>query len=37
MKIGGKVGMKDSYSQTITDADIKRFASIPGRHNPIYW
>ncbi len=30
------VGMSSSYSQTITDADIKRFAGISGDHNPIH-
>ena len=31
-----KVGMIESYSQTITDADIKSFAGISGDHNPIH-
>lgn len=29
-------GMKVSYSQTITDADIKAFAGISGDHNPVH-
>ncbi|MBF4555090.1 MaoC family dehydratase [Pseudomonas sp. p50] len=31
-----EVGMKASYSQTITDADIKSFAGISGDHNPVH-
>ena len=31
-----KVGMNVSYSQTITDIDVKSFASISGDHNPIH-
>ena len=31
-----KVGMSSSYSQTITDADIKAFAGISGDNNPIH-
>ena len=31
-----KVGMKVSYSQTITDADIKTFSGISGDKNPIH-
>jgi len=31
-----RVGMTASYSQTITDADIKSFAGISGDHNPIH-
>lgn len=31
-----KIGMSESYSQTITDADIKSFAGISGDHNPIH-
>lgn len=31
-----KVGMKESYSQTITDADIKTFAGMSGDHNPVH-
>jgi 3-hydroxybutyryl-CoA dehydratase len=31
-----KVGMTASYSQTITDADIKRFAGISGDFNPVH-
>jgi len=30
------VGMKESYSQTISDADIKVFAGISGDHNPVH-
>lgn len=30
------VGMKESYSQTITDADIKCFAGISGDRNPVH-
>ncbi len=30
------VGMSESYSQTITDADIKAFAGISGDRNPIH-
>lgn len=30
------VGMKASYSQTITDSDIKSFAGISGDHNPVH-
>lgn len=30
------VGMSASYSQTITDADIKNFAGISGDHNPVH-
>ncbi len=30
------VGMSASYSQTITDADIKSFAGISGDHNPVH-
>ena len=30
-----KVGMNVSRSQTITDIDVKSFASISGDHNPI--
>ncbi|GAA0691822.1 MaoC family dehydratase [Marinobacterium maritimum] len=29
-------GMTVSYSQTITDADIKAFAGISGDHNPVH-
>ncbi|MCV5592011.1 MaoC family dehydratase, partial [Escherichia coli] len=28
--------MSASYSQTITDADIKSFAGISGDHNPVH-
>ena len=31
-----EVGMNASYSQTITDADIKSFAGISGDHNPVH-
>lgn len=31
-----EVGMSASYSQTITDADIKSFAGISGDHNPVH-
>ena len=31
-----KIGMSESYSQTITDADIKSFAGISGDHNPVH-
>lgn len=31
-----EVGMSVSYSQTITDADIKAFAGISGDHNPVH-
>lgn len=31
-----KVGMSVSYSQTITDADIKAFAGLSGDHNPVH-
>ncbi|MEA3467614.1 MAG: MaoC family dehydratase [Thermodesulfobacteriota bacterium] len=31
-----EVGMNTSYSQTITDADIKTFAGISGDHNPVH-
>jgi len=31
-----QVGMNASYSQTITDADIKSFAGISGDHNPVH-
>jgi len=31
-----KVGMSASYSQTITDADIKTFAGVSGDRNPIH-
>lgn len=30
------VGMKVSYSQTITDADIKAYAGLSGDHNPVH-
>ncbi len=31
-----KIGMSESYSQTITDSDIKSFAGISGDKNPIH-
>ena len=31
-----KVGMSESYSQTITDADVKSFAGISGDRNPVH-
>lgn len=31
-----KVGMTESYSQTITDADIKQFAGLSGDRNPVH-
>lgn len=31
-----KVGMEVSYSQTITDADVKAFAGLSGDHNPVH-
>lgn len=31
-----EIGMSESYSQTITDADIKAFAGISGDRNPIH-
>lgn len=31
-----KVGMFVSYSQTITDADVKAFAGLSGDHNPVH-
>ena len=31
-----KIGMKVSYSQTITDADIKTYAGLSGDHNPVH-
>lgn len=31
-----EVGMSVSYSQTITDADVKQFAGISGDHNPVH-
>lgn len=30
------IGMSESYSQTITDADIKQFAGISGDRNPVH-
>ncbi|POC13687.1 MaoC family dehydratase, partial [Vibrio vulnificus] len=31
-----QIGMSVSYSQTITDADVKQFAGISGDHNPVH-
>ena len=31
-----RIGMKASYTQTITDADIKAFAGISGDRNPAH-
>lgn len=31
-----KEGMEASYSQTITDADVKTFAGMSGDHNPVH-
>lgn len=31
-----EVGMSVSYSQTITDSDVKSFAGLSGDHNPIH-
>lgn len=31
-----KEGMSESYSQTITDADVKSFAGISGDRNPVH-
>lgn len=31
-----EVGMSASYSQTITDTDVKSFAGISGDHNPVH-
>ena len=31
-----EVGMEASYSQTITDCDVKCFAGISGDHNPVH-
>jgi 3-hydroxybutyryl-CoA dehydratase len=37
MKISNiEIGMTESYSQTITDADIKMYAGISGDNNPIH-
>ena len=30
------IGMQISYSQTVTDSDIKNFAGLSGDHNPIH-
>ena len=31
-----KIGMSESYSQTITDADVKAFSGISGDKNPVH-
>ncbi|EPT8871751.1 MaoC family dehydratase [Cronobacter dublinensis] len=31
-----KIGMTESYSQTITDADVKGFAGLSGDRNPVH-
>ncbi|MEZ9877416.1 MaoC family dehydratase [Vibrio breoganii] len=31
-----EVGMSVSYSQTVTDADVKQFAGLSGDHNPVH-
>lgn len=31
-----QVGMEVSYSQTVTDADVKTFAGLSGDHNPVH-
>ncbi|CUU92085.1 MaoC family dehydratase [Campylobacter hyointestinalis] len=31
-----KIGMKATYSQTITDTDVKAFAGISGDRNPVH-
>lgn len=31
-----KVGMSESYSQTISEADVKNFANISGDRNPVH-
>jgi len=31
-----RVGMEQSYSQTITDSDVKIFAGLSGDHNPVH-
>ena len=31
-----QVGQQASYSQTVTDADIKAFAGVTGDHNPVH-
>lgn len=30
------IGMSVSYSQTVTDADVKQFAGLSGDHNPVH-
>ncbi len=30
------IGMSASYSQTLTDADVKQFAGVSGDHNPVH-
>jgi 3-hydroxybutyryl-CoA dehydratase len=31
-----EIGMSESYSQTITDADIKAYAGVSGDYNPVH-
>jgi 3-hydroxybutyryl-CoA dehydratase len=31
-----KIGMNASYSQTITDSDVKQFAAVSGDRNPVH-
>lgn len=31
-----QIGMTASYTQTITDADVKAFAGVSGDHNPVH-
>ncbi|RCU43284.1 acyl dehydratase [Corallincola holothuriorum] len=31
-----EIGMSTSYSQTITDVDVKNFAGLSGDHNPVH-
>jgi 3-hydroxybutyryl-CoA dehydratase len=31
-----EIGMKASYSQTITDSDVKQFAAVSGDRNPVH-
>ena len=30
------IGMRESYSRTVTDADVRGFAEVSGDHNPIH-
>jgi 3-hydroxybutyryl-CoA dehydratase len=30
------VGMRETYSRTVTDADVRGFAEVSGDHNPIH-